>query len=57
MPYTHSRDLARSLSGARYAEFDLFEHVQPTKPLPPLAFAAEAFKLAAAVATILSDLE
>lgn len=57
VPYTHSRDLARSLSGARYAEFDLFEHVQPTKPLPPLAFAAEAFKLAAAVATILSDLE
>jgi hypothetical protein len=60
IPYVHTRALARALPPrqvARYDEFDLFEHVQPTKPLPPLEFAREALKLASAVAAILADLD
>jgi hypothetical protein len=60
VPYVHSLELARALPPGRLARveiFDLFEHVQPTRSLAPLAFAAEAWKLAATVAAILADLD
>jgi dienelactone hydrolase len=60
VPYVQTLELAGALGPGRVAvveTFDIFEHVQPTRPLAPLAFAAEAWKLARTVAAILADLD
>ncbi|HEY3078812.1 MAG TPA: hypothetical protein VGM69_02780 [Chloroflexota bacterium] len=60
VPYVHSRDLAEALPPgrlARYVEFEIFEHVQPTKPVPPLTFVTESWKLYRALAAIVLELD
>lgn len=60
VPYVHSRRLANALPDgrlARYVELDLFEHVQPTRSLPPLILAGELAKLASVGAAFLRDLD
>jgi acetyl esterase/lipase len=60
VPYVQTLELARALGSGRVARvetFDIFEHVQPTRPLSPVAFASEAWKLARTVAAILADLD
>ena len=60
VPYTHSRELARRLPPerlARYVEFEIFEHVQPTKAVPLTTFLDDAWKLYRAIASILVELD
>lgn len=60
VPWIHSRELAAALPPgtlARYVEFSIFEHVQPTRPLPPLALARELVKLSSTVWAILRELD
>lgn len=60
VPWVHSRDLAAALPPERldrYVEFEIFEHVQPTKPLPPLVFARELAKLYATTWAVLRQLD
>jgi hypothetical protein len=60
VPYVHSRAMAEALPPERlagYAEFELFEHVQPTKPLPLRTFVAESWKLYRAIAAIVLELD
>lgn len=60
VPWIHSRELAAALPPeqlARYVEFEIFEHVQPTKPLPPLVFTRELAKLYATTWAILRQLD
>lgn len=48
VPWVHSRELVAALPSerlAKYVEFEIFEHVQPTKPLPPGVFVREVAKL------------
>jgi hypothetical protein len=42
---------------ARYVEFEIFEHVQPTKPVPLLTFVDDAWKLYSTIAAIVLDLD
>jgi hypothetical protein len=60
VPWIHSRELAETLPPervARYVEFEIFEHVQPTKPLPPRVFVVELAKLYRAVWEVLRELD
>jgi pimeloyl-ACP methyl ester carboxylesterase len=60
VPYAHSRELARALPPerlARYVEFELFEHVQPTKPVPLGTFVEESWALYRAIAAIVLELD
>jgi acetyl esterase/lipase len=60
VPFTHSRELARALPPerlARYVEFEIFEHVQPTKSVPLLTFVDDAWKLYRAIAAIVVELD
>jgi pimeloyl-ACP methyl ester carboxylesterase len=60
VPYVHSRELAAALPPgrlARYVEFEIFEHVQPTKPVPLLTFVTESWKLYRTVAAVVLELD
>ncbi|MEA2642083.1 MAG: hypothetical protein QOF51_3477 [Chloroflexota bacterium] len=60
VPWVQSRELADALPKAhlaRYAELEILEHVQPTKPLPPVTFVSEAWKLASMVQAVLLELD
>jgi hypothetical protein len=60
VPWIHSRQLAAALPPerlARYVEFEIFEHVQPTKALPPEVFAREVVKLYGTAFAILRELD
>ena len=60
VPWVHSRELASALPRehlARYVEFEIFEHVQPTRPVPPDVFAREAAKLYGTAWAILRELD
>jgi acetyl esterase/lipase len=60
VPYVHSRELALALPPERlagYVEFEIFEHVQPTKPVPLFTFVGEAWKLYRTVAAIVLELD
>jgi dienelactone hydrolase len=60
VPWIHSRELAVALPPerlARYVEFEIFEHVQPTKPVPPTVFAVELVKLYGTVWAVLRQLD
>jgi dienelactone hydrolase len=60
VPYTHSRELARRLPPerlARYVEFEIFEHVQPTKSVPLATFVDDAWRLYQTIASIVLELD
>jgi pimeloyl-ACP methyl ester carboxylesterase len=60
VPYGHSRELAARLPPerlARYVEFEIFEHVQPTKPVPLTTFVDDAWRLYLTIAAILLQLD
>ncbi|HZR00012.1 MAG TPA: hypothetical protein VFC93_14490 [Chloroflexota bacterium] len=60
VPYVHSRELAAALPPAHlagYVEFQIFEHVQPTKALPPATFVTELWKLTTTVWRVLVPLD
>ncbi len=60
VPFTHSRELAQRLPPerlARYVEFEIFEHVQPTKPVPLATFVDDAWRLYLTIAAIVLQLD
>ena len=60
VPYVQSREMARALPPAHlasYTEFDILQHVEPSRSLGPVELVTETWKLASVVHAILFDLD